>query len=264
MAAAPAEELTRIAINGAGGRVGQRLQALAADDASLEVVATLVSDGSTRLGHPSCGALAYTSALPGGASVLVDFSTPAATMQRAEEAAELGLALVIGTTGLEEAEISRLKALSARVPVLLAHNFSLGVNLLCRIAAEVARALGDDFDVEIVEAHHNRKVDAPSGTAMGLARAVAGALGRDVASDLRHGRQGRSCKRTPREIGMHALRMGSVVGEHTVHFGSEFERVELTHRASNRDVFAAGALRACKWIDGRSPGWYTMDDVLFG
>lgn len=262
-----------IAISGASGRVGRRLLALAAADSSLRVTHALVSHGSTSEGKPA-GELAPEAAsvdvrasaegLSEGPVVLVDFSTPEACILQAKAAAELGVGLVIGTTGLADADMAVLRELSGSVPVLVAHNFSLGVNLLCRIAGEVATALGEGFDIEVVEAHHNRKVDAPSGTALGLARAIAGALDRDVAKDLRCGREGPSCKRTPREIGMHSLRMGSVVGDHTAHFSSDFERIELTHRAQSRDVFAAGALRAAKWMAGREPGWYTMDDVLFG
>ena len=261
-----------IAVSGASGRIGKLLLSLAAEDEELIITQALVSESSAAAGKPvtdlvsismdeapvvSCEALAE------GSDVMIDFSTPEATMVRAEQAADHGTAIVIGTTGLTEEQLARLKELSERVPVLVAHNFSLGVNLLCRIAADVARALGEDFDIEVVESHHNRKVDAPSGTALGIAGAIASALDRDVAKDLRCGREGRSARRTKREIGMHSLRMGNVVGEHTAHFASDYERVELTHKAQSRDVFAAGALRAAKWISGMEAGWYTMDDVLF-
>jgi 4-hydroxy-tetrahydrodipicolinate reductase len=195
--------------------------------------------------------------------VLIDFSTAESTARHAAAAAELGVALVIGTTGLAPAQQAAVDAAAKRVAVLQAPNFSLGVNLLFRIAREVARALGEDFDVGIVEAHHNQKADAPSGTALGLARAVAEGLGRDADEAMVHGRQGRPGPRARKEIGMHALRMGSVVGEHTAHFASPYERLELTHRAESRVVFAAGALRAAKWIAGKPAGRYTMDDVLF-
>ncbi|KAA0147001.1 hypothetical protein FNF29_07628 [Cafeteria roenbergensis] len=269
----PAPTPVAIAISGASGRVGRRLLALSAADSGLRVTHALVSRGSSSDGEPvgklapeasSLDVRATSRGLGSGPTVLVDFSTPAACVEQATAAAELGIGLVIGTTGLTDADMGVLRKLSDKVPVLVAHNFSLGVNLLCRIAGEVATALGEGFDIEVVEAHHNRKVDAPSGTALGLARAIAGALDRDVAKDLRCGREGPSCKRTPREIGMHSLRMGSVVGDHTAHFSSDFERIELTHRAQSRDVFAAGALRAAKWLARREAGWYTMDDVLFG
>lgn len=276
MAAADATspDTISICICGASGRIGRRLLALADADEALRVAGAIVSESSSALGT-TVGVLApdadasremlLTDSIPDAeVSVMVDFSTPAATLARAAQAASRGIALVVGTTGMSEAEEAVLREASEKVPVILAHNFSLGVNLLCRVAAEVARALGDDFDAEIVEAHHNRKVDSPSGTALGIARAVAAALGRDIATDLRCGREGRASKRGKREIGMHSLRMGNVVGEHTAHFASDFERIELTHRAQSRDVFAAGALRAAKWVAGKAPGWYTMDDVLFG
>jgi len=261
-----------IAVSGASGRIGRLLLALAAEDDELLIAQALVSGASDAAGKPATElAATFTEGAPvvsgagleSGADVMIDFSTPTATMERAEQAVVHGTALVIGTTGLSTEQLARLREISEDIPVLVAHNFSLGVNLLCRIAADVARALGEDFDVEVVESHHNRKVDAPSGTALGIAGAIAAALDRDVAKDLRCGREGRDARRTKREIGVHSLRMGNVVGEHTAHFASDYERVELTHRAQSRDVFAAGALRAAKWIAGREAGWYTMDDVLF-
>jgi 4-hydroxy-tetrahydrodipicolinate reductase len=199
-----------------------------------------------------------------GADVLVDFSTPEGTLARCGEATGRATALVIGTTGLTDQQAAAVYLAAETLPVIHAANYSLGVNLLSRIVAEVAKALGEDFDIEITEAHHNQKADAPSGTAMTLARSVAAAMGYEWPKALVHGRSGRPGARPNRQIGMHALRLGSVVGDHTVYFGSEFERVELTHRAETRDVFAAGALRAAKWLAGRSPGLYTMDNVLFG
>jgi 4-hydroxy-tetrahydrodipicolinate reductase len=260
----------RIAVSGAAGRMGRRLIALAGESREVELVQALEYAGHPLLGRPAtelapeaADEVTLESELGADAQVLIDFSLPKGTAARAAEAAERGIGLVIGTTGLDEAAAAAVEAAAERVPVLHAPNYSLGVNLLFRVAAEVARALGAGFDVEIVEAHHNRKADAPSGTALGLAERVCEALGRDPAADLVHGRGGPVGPRTEREIGMHALRLGSVVGEHTVHFGSDHERIELTHRAQSRDVFAAGALRAAAWIAGRAPGRYGMDDVLF-
>jgi 4-hydroxy-tetrahydrodipicolinate reductase len=262
---------TTIAISGAGGRMGRRLLALAAADEALELVQAVEAEGHALLSVgvgtvvPEVRAdIAFRDALAAGADACVDFSTPESTRARAGEAARHGTALVVGTTGLDEGTEAALDEAAKSVPVLLAPNFSLGVNLLFRIAAEVARALGEDYNIEIVESHHKRKADAPSGTALGIARAICAATGRDPETDLVHGRSGRPGERSAREIGMHALRLGGVIGEHTAHFGSEFERVEITHRAETRDVFAAGALRAAKWLHGKDPGRYGMADVLFG
>ncbi|MCC8189870.1 MAG: 4-hydroxy-tetrahydrodipicolinate reductase [Planctomycetes bacterium] len=265
--------MIRLAIAGAGGKMGQRLLALSDGDDSFTLVQAIEWTGFPLMGQPvdagsplapRAGDLVWTSALAAGADVLVDFSAPESTVANAQLAATFSTALVIGTTGLDAAQRQAIEAVAAAVPVMLAPNYSLGVNLLFSLAAEAARVLGEGFDVEIVEAHHNQKADAPSGTALGLARAVAGPLGRDVETDLVHGRSGRPGPRGKREIGMHALRMGSVTGDHTVHFCSDAECVSISHHAESRDVFAAGALRAAKWIAGRPAGLYSMQDLLFG
>ncbi|CEM37411.1 unnamed protein product [Vitrella brassicaformis CCMP3155] len=265
----------KVLINGAAGRMGRRLCCLAAEDEHMQLVGGLERVESPSIGKSlkelepllQCGDdirlhsnLSDVSPQP---DVIVDFSAPAASMKLAEEAASKGIALVIGTTGLTEEEDKKLHSHSAKVPMIHAMNYSLGVNLVFRLSADIAKALGDDFNIEIVEGHHNRKVDSPSGTAFGIADAVCAATGRTRA-DLVHGRSGQVGKRTRREIGMHAIRLGSIVGDHTIHFGSDFERIELTHKAQDRDVFAAGALRAAKWLAGKPPALYDMQDVLFG
>lgn len=262
---------TKIAINGAAGRMGQRLLALACDDPDLEVVQALEYDGHPQIGAAltdivpgSCDEVTLRATLAAGAKVLVDFSIPKSTVARAQDAAALGIGLVIGTTGMTADEEAAITEAAKTVPVIHAPNYSLGVNVLFKIAGEVAQALGEEFDIEIAESHHNQKADAPSGTALGIAKSICAATGRSMKNDLVHGRQGRPGARRKGEIGMHALRLGSVVGDHTAHFGSTFERVELTHRAETRDVFAAGALRAAKWLAGKPAGLYTMQDVLFG
>ncbi|MCX7935619.1 MAG: 4-hydroxy-tetrahydrodipicolinate reductase [Planctomycetota bacterium] len=261
----------KIAINGAAGKMGRRLLALASADQDLEVVQALERPGHPWLGRgvsefePECKSAAkLTDRLLAGAEVLIDFSSPEGTIVRLHEAVALRTPLVIGTTGLSEEQTAEVKRAAQQVPVIHAPNFSLGVNLMFRLAAEMAKALGSAFDIEIVEAHHNKKADAPSGTALGIARAVCEALGRDPKRCLIHGRHGKPGARTREEIGMHALRLGSVVGDHTICFASEFERLELTHRAQTRDVFAAGALCAAKWLAGKKAGLYSMSDVLFG
>lgn len=261
----------RIAINGAAGRMGRRLMALAIADPDLELAGALEYDGHPRLGVPvseiepeAAARVVLTSSIQDiQADAMIDFSTPEGTMRRVREAADQGMALVIGTTGMTPEEARVVQDASTRVPIIHAGNFSLGINLLVRVAAEVAKALGEDFDIEISETHHNQKVDAPSGTALMLAHSICKARDRDPVDTLVDGRTGRPGVRPKGEIGMHALRMGSVVGDHTVQYGSLFERVELTHKAQTRDVFAAGALRAAKWLVGRVPGMYTMEDVLF-
>lgn len=260
-----------VAINGAAGRMGRRLVALACDDPGLELVQALEYAGHPSLGKSmieiepgSCDEVDLEAVLKSDAKVLVDFSIPKSTVERAKQAAKLGVGLVVGTTGMSAEEEAVLAEAAKSVPVIHAPNFSLGVNVLFRIAAEAAKALGEDFDIEITESHHNRKADAPSGTALGIARSICEATDHDFEKDLVHGRSGRPGERTKKEIGMHALRLGSVVGDHTVHFGSQQERIELTHRAETRDVFAAGALRAAKWLADKTPGTYSMSDVLFG
>jgi 4-hydroxy-tetrahydrodipicolinate reductase len=191
-----------------------------------------------------------------GATVLVDFSVAAAVADRLEEAAGLGLAAVICTTGLDDDSSRRIEAAATRVPVLVAANTSVGITVMRRVAADLSRMLGEDF-----ETHHRFKKDSPSGTALALVDAVAQARAVDPVRDVVHGRQGTSPRRTG-EIGVHARRMGDVVGEHTVAFSALGERIELTHRAHSRETFARGALRAAQWLQGRQPGLYTMDDVL--
>ncbi|MDR0361155.1 MAG: 4-hydroxy-tetrahydrodipicolinate reductase [Planctomycetota bacterium] len=263
----------KLAISGSAGRMGRRLLALSDNDAGFELVQAIEWSGFPELGEPvnqravlasRAKTVSWTDTLAPGADVLVDFSTPENAMQNARRAVELGVRLVIGTTGLQKTQTDALKDAAKSVPVMFAPNYSLGVNLMFRLAAEAARVLGGECDIEIVEAHHNRKVDAPSGTALGIAGVVAGELGRELDRDMVHGRAGQVGKRRTKEIGMHALRMGSVTGKHTIYFCSEHECIEITHTAESRDVFAAGALRAAKWIMSQAPGLYDMRDMLFG
>jgi 4-hydroxy-tetrahydrodipicolinate reductase len=169
---------------------------------------------------------------------------------------------VIGTTGFSAAQREEIAALARRAPIMLAPNMSVGVTVALRVLPLVAKALGDDYDVEITEIHHRFKKDAPSGTALRMAEVVAAALGRDLSRVAVYGREGLPGERDPKEIGVLALRSGDVVGEHTVSFGTLGERLELTHRAHSRDTFARGALRATRWITGMPPGLYSMADVL--
>jgi 4-hydroxy-tetrahydrodipicolinate reductase len=237
----------RLIINGAKGRMGHALIEAAAA-LKLPVAAALDAGGDLAAALEQ-------------ADVVVDFSHHSATPRLIELAAAKQKALVIGTTGHPAAEKTKLLAAAARVPTVWAGNFSVGVNLLFALTARAASVLGDDYDAELVEMHHRHKKDAPSGTAARLLELILEARGLGPEA-LRHGRSGITGERTRKEVGVHALRGGDVVGDHTVIFASEGERLELTHKASNRAIFAQGAIRAAQWVVGRPPGVYDMQDVL--
>ena len=237
----------KIAIVGAAGRMGRKLCELAAGT-ELEVIAKVdVAEGFDR-------------AWGTGVEGVIDFSYHTGVPAFVERAAAEGLPYVIGTTGLTAEEQARVDAAAKRIPVVQSGNYSLGVNLLQELVRQAAGILGPEYDVEVVEMHHRHKKDAPSGTALMLANAAA--EGRGVAKDFTYGRKGDIGERPTGEIAIHALRGGSVVGDHTVMFAGELERVELVHKAQDRAAFAAGALQALKWAKGRAPGRYTMRDVL--
>ncbi len=195
------------------------------------------------------------------ADVLIDFTFPSATRAAAAQAAAMGKPMVIGTTGLNHAESEDVRRAAGKIAIVWAPNMSLGVNVLFALTGKLAGILSD-YDIEIVEMHHRHKKDAPSGTALRLAENAAIARQQNLETSLTHGRQGAQSARAPGQIGMHAVRGGDVAGDHTVIFAGEGERVELTHRASNRECFAAGALRAALWAKHRKPGLYSMQDVL--
>lgn len=240
----------KVAILGAAGRMGQMLVKLAGTDPALSVVAQIdVADG-------------YDTTWPEETEAVVDFSFHAAVAPNVEKAAAQGLAYVIGTTGLTPDEQARVDACSAKIPVVQAANYSLGVNLLLALVRQAAAVLGPQYDVEVVEMHHRHKKDAPSGTALMLAHAAAEGRGVKLDDVACYGRKGLVGERPAGEIALHALRGGSVVGDHTVMFAGDVERVEITHRAQSREAFAAGALRAALWAVGRKPGKYDMRDVL--
>jgi 4-hydroxy-tetrahydrodipicolinate reductase len=255
----------KIAISGALGRMGRRVAALALEAGHEITSAVDVSEHGKVYGELIGDARAkakVAATYDGGADVLIDFSLPGGLAARLNEAASRGTPFVSGTTGLEAPHRSALKEASGKIATLWAPNFSLGVNLLFALTRQAAASLPEGYDIEIVEMHHRRKVDAPSGTALGLLRAASDGAQRNPDEVVRHGRSGQTGQRPPREIGMHALRGGDVVGDHTVMFAAEGERVELTHKASSRDTFAAGALRAAEWLKGKPPGEYTMAQVL--
>ncbi len=263
--------MTKIAITGAAGRMGRRIAALAlADRKRFQIVSAMEapgheamgSDVGTLAGAGPCG-LIVSETLQGQPQVIVDFSVPESTLHWLDVAGSRGMAMVIGTTGLTESQLAEVADAAGKIPILQAPNMSVGVNLLFRIVGQVAKALGESYDIEIAETHHRFKKDAPSGTALGLARSICQATGKEMAEVLVHGRSG-VCPRKPGEIGMHALRLGDSVGEHSVHFGCLGETVTISHSAHTRDTFVLGALRAAEWIVGRKPNLYSMQDVLFG
>lgn len=253
----------KLAIAGAGGRMGQALIEAVIADRELQLVAALDVAGSPALGRAAgplqvgadLGALA-------AAQVLIDFTRPEGTLAHLDACLKQGKAMVIGTTGLSEAYKTRIAEGAKRIPIVLSPNFAIGVNVVFRLAQTAAKALGDAYDVEIVEAHHRHKVDAPSGTALKLGELVAGALGRTLGEVATHGREGDTGERPAKAIGFHAIRGGDIVGEHTVIFAGAGERVEVAVRSQSRSTYAAGALRAAKWLKGRGPGLYDMFDVL--
>ncbi len=195
-------------------------------------------------------------------SAVVDFSFHGFTAELVAACVAQGKPLVMGTTGHDAPTESLIRQSAAVIPIVFAPNFSVGVNTLFWLTRKACEILGPDFDLEVVEMHHNKKIDSPSGTARRLAEVLCEVTGLSYADDVMHGRKGNVGARTKREIGMHAVRGGDVVGDHTVMFAAQGERVELTHKASSRETFAAGAVRAAKWLQGRPPGLYDMEDVL--
>lgn len=259
--------MIRIAVVGAAGRMGRRIIALCHDEPDARVTGAIVRPGSSVEDRPvpDTESLTYTSDIAAGlaeADVVLDFSAPAAGDRLVATCAARGIPLLVGTTGLAADIRQRLEQAAADTAVLIAPNTSYGVNLLLDLVRRTAAALGEDYDIEIVEAHHRRKADAPSGTAWRLGEEAATARGQDLEADARHGRQGQTGPRPGGEIGFSVIRGGDIAGEHTVYFCGPGERIELTHRASSRDTFAAGAINAVRWLAEQPAGLYTMEDVL--
>lgn len=257
-----------VTIIGADGRMGTELLANVAPIEGMSVTDAVVRPGSddvgTLLGPEGVAATDDMDTAIENADVVIDFSAPEACLAAAELAARYETPFVSGTTGLSEEQVSELKGRSSDTAVLWAANFSVGVNVLEQLVELGIKAMGEGFDIEICEAHHRRKVDAPSGTALFLGEAAARARGVELDDVAVHGREGHTGERTDDAIGFQVIRGGNIVGEHTVYVAGEGERLELTHRATDRGIFARGALRAAQWMAGRHPGWYSMKDVLFG
>jgi len=260
-------EPLKIAVAGAKGRMGRAVLAVAAETPEVSVVAVSVRPDDPDVGRPVPGYshLTYTGeveALFAPDAIVIDFTTAEATRQHLALAGKTKCPLVIGTTGLDCDDDKRIAAVAATVPILRAANFSMGVTLLQHLLRTAARALGTRAEIEILDIHHGAKRDAPSGTALALARAAAEARGQEPEAVMAGPRWGAGEGRSGPEIGIAALRGGDVVGEHTAYLLMAGERLELTHRASDRRIFARGAIAAARWLANRPPGLYGMDDVL--
>lgn len=261
----------QVALAGVSGRMGRALLEAVAADADCVLSAAIDRSGSPLLGQDAGAAWGAASGVSvtdqsssalQGAQALIDFTRPEATFGYLDACIAAGVPLVIGTTGFDEAGKARIAAAAKQIPIVFAPNMSVGVNLLMKLAELAAQVLEDGYDIEIIEAHHRHKVDAPSGTALGLGQSVARAIGRDLTRCAVYGREGVTGERDPKTIGFATVRGGDIVGDHTLLFAGIGERVELTHKASSRATFAQGALRAAKWLQGRAPGLYDMRDVL--
>lgn len=264
--------MVRVGVAGAGGRMGKAVISALAETPGAELASAVESAGNSIIGSDasSIAGLEAAGVLVTDnpeqafkeADVIIDFSVAKASVANVELAAALGQAIVVGTTGFSGGQREKIKQASEKTAVVLAPNMSVGVNLLLRLVSEAASALGDGYDVEIVEAHHRHKTDAPSGTALRIAEVAAAALGRDLDKVAVYERKGITGERTKEEIGIQTIRGGDIVGDHTVLFAGPGERLELIHRAHSRDTFASGAVRAAIWVSDKKPALYDMQDVL--
>ncbi len=261
----------RIAIAGAGGRMGRSLIEATLNSEGLSLAAALEVVGAPALGSDAGESLGVRTgvlvtddigAAVAASDCLIDFTRPDGTIAHVEACAKQGKSAVIGTTGFSDQQRKRIAGWAKHIPIAMAPNFAVGVNVLFKLVDVAARALGNDFDVEIIEAHHRHKVDAPSGTALRIGEIAAQALGRDLGKSAVHGRSGDTGERPGSAIGFHAVRGGDIVGEHTVMFAGTGERIELIVRSASRMTYALGALRAARFLQGKPAGLYDMQDVL--
>jgi 4-hydroxy-tetrahydrodipicolinate reductase len=264
--------MVRVGINGAGGRMGKTLIHACVEhpktqlSAAFEIASsnTVGKDAGVTAGIENLG-VTINCDLESRANdfdVLIDFTTPECTMKSLETCIKHGRSMVIGTTGLSDAQKQKLQAASNNISIVFAPNMSVGVNLCLTLLQTAAKTLGDEYDVEIIEAHHRHKVDAPSGTALRMGEVVAESLGRDLKDCAVYGRQGHTGERAKNTIGFETIRAGDIVGDHTVMFAGTGERIEITHKASSRMTFAQGAMRAASWLSNKDSGLYDMQDVL--
>lgn len=265
-------KIINIGVIGAGGRMGRMLIEAVQNNPQTTLIAAIERQGSSLVGADA-GEVAAIGNLDvkivddlvsviGNIDVLIDFSLPEATAQNMQTCAEHKVAMVIGTTGFNEQQEQVLTEASTHIPIVYAGNYSTGVNLSLKLLAMAAKAFGNDADVEVIEAHHKHKIDAPSGTAYMMAEAVAEARGQDLKDVAVYGREGQTGARKQGDIGIHAIRGGEIIGDHTVMFIADGEVIEITHRARARMTFAAGAVRATTWVIEQQAGQYNMQDVL--
>lgn len=264
--------MIKVIVAGAAGRMGCRLVSLIRDSTALTLAGALEGKDHPMLGEDAgetagsgrAGLLITDdlSILMERGEVVIDFSSPAATLEHMRTVAHHRQAMVIGTTGFSAVQLEELRSLAQEIPCVFSPNMSIGINLICKLIGEMAKTLGDDYDIEIIEAHHRLKKDAPSGTALKIADVLARSVSRDLNQVGVYARKGLIGERAKGEIGIQTIRAGDIIGDHTILFGGMGERIEITHRAGSRDTFARGALRAAKWVVRQPAGLYDMTDVL--
>ncbi|NJD55726.1 MAG: 4-hydroxy-tetrahydrodipicolinate reductase [Nitrospirae bacterium] len=264
--------MIKIGVAGAAGKMGSRIVALCREYDGLNLAGSFERTGHAAIGQDiglvsGIGNNGVTlqegiGKVIDAVDIIIDFTSIESTKENLKLASQKGKAMVIGTTGFTRDDMKEIDPLLRKIPCVMASNMSLGVNLLLKVLGDVARVLGDDYDIEIVEAHHRLKKDAPSGTALKMAEVLADAVNRNLDEVAVYARKGLIGQRTKQEIGIQTVRAGDIVGEHTVYFGGLGERIEITHKASSRDTFARGALKAALWLAGKPAGLYNMQDVL--
>ena len=261
--------MINIAINGVCGRMGLRIATIVAEDKDLKLVAALEMKGHQHIGKDLSSIISrghndviISAELNGSPDVLIDFTSPDSTMNRLKACTDKGIAMVIGTTGLDSEQMAQIKKASQTIPCLFSPNMSVGVNLLFNLVESVSKILDEESDIEILESHHRYKKDAPSGTALKLAEKICSATNREMDDVVIYGRKGLTGERPQDQICIHSIRSGDIVGEHTVTFCNAGERLELVHKAQTRDSFALGSIRAAKFLAGKPPGFYNMKDAL--
>ena len=264
--------MIKVAITGAAGRMGRSLLEACANTDGLEIGAAIVRKGNSLAGSNAGDLISQSqikvklvddiSSVLNDFDVLIDFTSPEATLENLNICQEANKQMIIGTTGFDEAQKQQLKDAANKIAICFAPNMSVGVNLCLKLLETAAKIMGDDVDIEIIEAHHRHKKDAPSGTALRMGEVIADALGRDLSECAVYGREGITGERDRRTIGFETIRAGDIVGEHTVMFAGIGERVEITHKASSRMTFANGSMRAALWLNNKQTGLFDMQDVL--